>query len=160
MELGWKASRLECARFFDQLMRPHSRRHGRAWHLNHLWLGGGMAAALFFFLEKNPHVFISSQSVIDGARELFHLSHKPRVWDPGHFCPGVIIRQYRPESAHHPSAARRCRPLCPWSPADFSGMVIRRLRGTRTRQTPSLPSAGHSLGRAGKSWSSWEARSL
>lgn len=34
----------------------------------------------YFYLEKNPHVFISSESVIDGAPELFHLGHKACAW--------------------------------------------------------------------------------
>lgn len=72
-----------------------------------------MAATLFiFFLGKNPHVFISSESVVDGARELFHFGRKPCVWDPGHFWSGVIIRQFQLEIAHRPGIVHGSGALC------------------------------------------------
>jgi hypothetical protein len=65
-------------------------------------------AAVLFFLEKNPHVFISSESVIESAWELFHFGPKPCVWESGHFCREVIIRQFQLESAHHPGEVHGC----------------------------------------------------
>lgn len=94
----------------------------------------------YFFLEKNPHVFISSESVIDGARELFHFGHKPCVWEPGHSCRGERHRP-RGQGALLGLPARGPPPTRP-------STVMTKPSGTHPRcPLPFLPSAGCRLGR-------------
>lgn len=113
--------------------------------------GGNGSSLIFFFLGKNPHVFISSESVIDGARELFHFGHKACVWDPGHFWSGVIIQQFQLESAHLPGIVQGSGALCHGPEQVSAQQGHGSLRGTCSKNFFSHPSAGRGPCQAGKS---------